>query len=180
MSKLRCAVLHRIFVLALLVLLPAGCAIIPVPTRSARVGGSDALGSCADFFADLDRRAAHAQVLDSGAFRVEGYPYLRVNRFLASFRRQVGDQAAFAAWVDQMQALDQDARKYEIANLLQATGSTPGPANDQDEIYDKVDSCGNLLKATDLKDSQSQEVLRERQRRPMSTCRCRGFWASTR
>ena len=135
MSKLRCAVLKRIFVLALLTLLLSGCAIIPVPTRSARVGGSDALGGCADFFADLDRRAAHAQVLDAGAFRVEGYPYLRVNRFLASFRTEIGDKAAFAAWVDRMQALDQDARKYEIANLPPATGSIPGSANDKDGLY---------------------------------------------
>jgi len=126
MSKLRCSNLQRICVLTLLVLLLAGCAIIPAPTRSARVGGGDALGSCADFFADLDRRAAHAQVLDSGTFRVEGYPYLRVNRFLSSFGKEVGDQAAFAAWVDQMQALDQNARKYEIANLPHATGSIPG------------------------------------------------------
>ena len=132
MSKLRSAVLKRTCVLALLPLLLFGCAIIPAPTRSARVGGSDAPGSCADFFAELDQRAAHAEVLDSGAFRVEGYPYLRVNRFLASFRKEVGDPAAFAAWVDQMQALDQDARKHEIANLPRAAGSTPGAASDLD------------------------------------------------
>jgi hypothetical protein len=162
MSRLRCSVVHRLFVLALLALLPAGCAIIPAPTRSARVGGSDALGSCADFFADLDHRAAQAQVLDSGAFRVEGYPYLRVNRFLASFRKEVGDKAAFAAWVDQMQALDQDSRKYEIANLPQATGSIPGSANDKNGLYGKVASCGNLLKAADFKDSQPQAALRKR------------------
>ena len=36
MFRLRCSVLQRMFVLALLALLLAGCAIIPVPTRSAR------------------------------------------------------------------------------------------------------------------------------------------------
>jgi hypothetical protein len=149
-------------VLALLALLLAGCAIIPVPTRSARVGGSDALGSCADFFADLDQRAAQAHVLDPGAFRVEGYPYLRVNRFLASFRKEVGDKAAFAAWVDRMQVLDQDARAYEIANLPQATGSIPGSASDTDGLIGKVAGCGNLLKAADFEDSQPQEALRKR------------------
>jgi hypothetical protein len=182
MSKLRCAVLKRIFVLALLTLLLSGCAIIPAPTRSARVGGSDALGSCADFFADLDRRAAHAAVLDAGAFRVEGYPYLRVNRFLASFRTEVGDQAAFAARVDQMQALDQEARKYEIANLPPATGSIPGSANDQDGLYAKVASCGNLLKAADFNDSQPQAALREKATAPdeyMSLPRVLGLYPLT-
>ncbi|MBI5580435.1 MAG: hypothetical protein HY895_14875 [Deltaproteobacteria bacterium] len=166
MSRPRCSVLQRICVLVLLALLPAGCAIIPVPTRSARVGASDALGSCADFFADLDHRAAQAQVLDPGAFRVEGYPYLRVNRFLASFRKEVGNQAAFAAWVDQMQALDHDARKYEIANLPQATGSIPGSANDKNGLYGKLASCGNLLKAADFKDNQPQESLRKKATAP--------------
>jgi hypothetical protein len=183
MSRLRCSVLQRIFVLALLSLLLAGCAIMPVPTRSARVGGSDALGSCADFFADLDHRAAQAQVLDPGAFRVEGYPYLRVNRFLASFRKEVGDKAAFAAWVDQMQALDQDARTYEIANLPQAAGSIPGSANDTEELYGKVASCGNLLKAADFKDSQPQEALREKATAPdeyMSLPRVLGLYPLTR
>jgi len=182
MSRLRCSVLQRIFVLALLALLLAGCAIIPVPTRSARVGGSDALGSCADFFADLDQRAAQAHVLDPGAFRVEGYPYLRVNRFLASFRKEVGDQAAFAAWVDQMQALDQDARKYEIANLPQAAGSIPGSANDKDGLYGKLASCGNLLKAADFEDSQPQEALRKRATVPdeyMSLPRVLGLYPLT-
>jgi hypothetical protein len=182
MSKLRCSFFHPIFVFALLPLLLFGCAIIPAPTRSARVGGSDALGGCADFFADLDRRAAHAQVIDSGAFRVEGYPYLRVNRFLASFRTEVGDQAAFAAWVDRMQALDQDARKYEIANLPPATGSIPGSANDKEGLYAKVVSCGNLLKAADFKDGQPREALRERATAPdeyMSLPRFLGLYPLT-
>jgi len=90
---------------------------------------------------------------------VEGYPYLRVNRFLASFRTEVGDQTAFAAWVDQMQTLDLEARKYEIANLPQATGDIPGSANDQDELYGKVASCGNLLKAADFENRQPQAAL---------------------
>jgi hypothetical protein len=182
MSRLRCSVLQRIFVLALLALILSGCAIIPVPTRSARVGGSDALGGCADFFADLDQRAAQAHVLDAGAFRVEGYPYLRVNRFLASFRKEITDQAAFSAWVDQMQALDQDARKYEIANLPQATGSTPSSANDKGGLYGRVVSCGNLLKTADFKDSQPQEALRKRTTVPdeyMSLPRVLGLYPLT-
>ena len=183
MSRLRCSPLQRIFVLALLVLLPAGCAIIPVPTRSARVGGSDALGSCADFFADLDQRAAQAHVLDSGAFRVEGYPYLRVNRFLASFREEVRDKAALAAWVDQMQALDQDARNYEIANLPQAAGTIPGSANEKDRLYDKVAGCGNLLKAADFKDIRLQEALWKKATAPdeyLSLPRILGLYPLTR
>jgi hypothetical protein len=88
---------------------------VPVPTRSDRIGQNGPLGSCADFFASLDKRTEEAGVIDPGVFRVKNYPYLRVNRFIASFREEVDNKAAFAKWADRMQALDQDARKYEIA-----------------------------------------------------------------
>jgi hypothetical protein len=126
------------------------------------MGGSDPLGGCADFFATLDQRAADAQVIDPGAFRVEGHPYLRVNRFLASFREETGDTAAFGAWVDRMQALDQEARKFEIANLPEAAGSASGSANEKAELSARVTSCGNLLRAADFQDSSQQAGLRKK------------------
>jgi hypothetical protein len=41
-----------------------------------------------------------------------------LDRFLASLSEEVDDSAAFAAWIDRMQTLDQDARRYEIAILF--------------------------------------------------------------
>ena len=117
MNRSRCSILHFVLVFCLLAVLFSGCAMLPVPTRSDRTGASGPLGSCADFFASLDKRTEEAEVLDSGVFRVKDYPYLRVNRFIASFSEDVDDQSAFGAWTDRMQALDQDAREYEIANL---------------------------------------------------------------
>ena len=160
-SKVSLWGLQRIFTSVLLALLLAGCAIIPAPTRSARMGGSDPLGGCADFFASLDQRTADAHVLDPGAFRVEGFPYLRVDRFLASFRQEAADKAAFTAWVDRMQALDQEARRYEIANLPKSTGSVSGSANEADELNARVAACGTLLKAADFQDSEQQAALRK-------------------
>jgi hypothetical protein len=136
---------------ALLALILAGCAIVPLPTRSVRVGAGDALGGCAE----------ETGVLDSGAFRVAGYPYLRVSRFLASFRGEVGDRTAFGAWVDHMQALDQETRSYEIANLPQAKGSSHGSADDTSALNARVVWCGNLLKAADFQASRQQLALRE-------------------
>ena len=122
-------------------------------------------------------------MLDAGAFRVEGYPYLRVNRFLASFRAEVRDTAAFGAWVEQMQALDQEARRYEIANLTRAMGHSAGPANDTIELNAKVASCGNLMKAADFQDSKQQLALREKVTVPdeyLSLWRVLGFYPLTR
>ena len=183
MPRLRCLHLRPVIVSVLLALLWAGCAIVPLPTRSYRIGESGALGGCADFFSSVDRRAENALVLDAGAFRVEGHPYLRVNRFLASFRGEVGDAAAFGAWVDQMQALDQEARRYEIANLTQATGSASSSANEQVELNAKVASCGNLLRAADFQDGKQQLALREKVAVPdeyLSLWRALGLYPLTR
>ena len=162
MPKLRCLNLQALFVAALFVLLLTGCAIVPQPTKSFRLGETDALGSCADFFASMDQHASEAQVLDPGAFRVEGYPYLRVNRFLASFREEARDKTSFTAWVDRMQTLDQEARQIEIANLPRAAGSSPASSNDQGGLNARVASCGDLLKEADFQDSGRQAALRKR------------------
>jgi hypothetical protein len=157
---------HRATVLCLLALVLSSCAALPRPTPSARVGTKGALGSCADFFADLDRRAEKAQVLDAGSFRVRGYPYLRIDRLLASFRWQVQGDAAFGAWVDHMQELDRQARRFEIANLPPgelAAGNGPEARQNLDQ---RILSCGDLLKAADFKKTAHQEELRQRARAP--------------
>ena len=162
MSMLRFLGLQRIFLFVLLALLMTGCAIIPTPTRSPRIGGSDLLGGCADFFASLDQRVVDAKVMDPGVFRVEGYPYLRVNRFLASFHQEAADKVAFTAWVDRMQALDREARKFEIANLPETAMSTGGPGNEKAELNTRLASCGNLLKAADFQYREQQAALQKK------------------
>jgi hypothetical protein len=145
---------------ALLAALLAGCSIVPAPTRSPYIGGSGVLGGCADFFASLDGRASEAEALDPGAFRVEGHPYLRTNRFLASFSSDaVADRTAFDAWVERMQALDQEARRHEIANLPVAAGPSAGSENGEAELNARVAGCGNLLKAADFQDAESWLAL---------------------
>ena len=71
---------------------------VPLPTQSVHVGQSGEVGSCADFLASLDKKTEEAGVLDPGVFRVKDYPYLRVNRFISSFRDEVDGKAAFAGW----------------------------------------------------------------------------------
>ena len=149
----RCAIVLMAFV----VLFTGGCATIPVPTRSGHLGMDDPLGRCADFFDTLDRRVVHAQIIDPGAFKVPGHPYLRIDRFLASFREEVSDEAAFTAWVDRMQVLDQTARRYEIANLPDV-----GPPQDRETLYDRVITCGNRLKAADFQTEDQRRGLREK------------------
>jgi hypothetical protein len=73
MKKIRPFITRVILVCLFLVPLLAGCGTIPVPTRSVRVGEAEPLGSCADFFALLDKRIKESKVIDPGVFRVKGW-----------------------------------------------------------------------------------------------------------
>lgn len=154
------SLLHAAAGLLLLMFLAHGCAIVPGPTRSVHVGAGDELGGCADLFAALDRRVTRAQVADSGAFRVEGHPYLRVNRFLASFREEALGPEAFSAWIDRLQALDQEARRLELANLPPANAPAAGPAQHPRGAEAIIAACGDRLRAADFAAAERRAALR--------------------
>ena len=143
-------------------LLGAGCAMVPVPTRSGHVGQSGPVGSCADFFASIDRQIEHAGVLDPGVFRVKDYPYLRVDRFSASFHDEVGDSAAFAAWLDRMREIDREARKLELANLPDARILALDRVHGEAGLNRAVKYCGDLLQAADFQNVDNQRNLRDK------------------
>ena len=137
------------------------CAITPHPTRSIHAGQDTALGSCADFFAKLDDRVAKKRVIDPGAFRVEHFPYLRINRFLASFNDEVSATAAFSTWLDHMMALDRQARRFEIANLNSSTKALNLTEDNIEAVLNRVTACGNLLRQADFLDPSSRLALVE-------------------
>jgi hypothetical protein len=153
-------VIHLLFILWVSALFLSGCA--APPFRPTQISDGGTTESCTNFFASLDQRVAAAGVKDAGAFRVKDYPYLRANRFLASFREEAMDKNAFSAWVDHMQALDQEARGYEIANLPTTDAPDLASANTRDILNGNVITCGNLLKAADFHGPGPRiEVLRE-------------------
>ena len=162
MNRPLCSRIQLLLVLGALAILFSGCAMLPVPTRSDHVGAAGQLGSCAEFFALLDKSTAEAKVIDPGVFRVKKYPYFRVNRFIASFRQEADDPAAFGAWTNRMQALDQQARRHEIANLPDTKVAMLGLANGRAGLLNKVATCGDLLKKADFRDMEHRQELRDR------------------
>lgn len=158
---LRLASIPVICLLMLWAFLHAGCAVWPVPTRSMHVGASGPMGSCADFFAALDEQTASADAFDSGYTRVRQFPYLRADRFTASFRDAVDDPLAFAAWVDRLQALDQAARQIEIANLPDAAVAAMDGGGGRDSLIRRVAACGDRLKTVDLMDAGDRAQLQK-------------------
>ena len=98
-----------------LVALVAGCA-GPAATRPATPLSEAAV--CADWYNKLDAVTRQAGVSDGGAHRLPGYPFLRSDRFLASFGDEAADNAAsFGVWVGRLAELDRDARAAELSNL---------------------------------------------------------------
>lgn len=117
----------------LVVALIAGCASVEAPLPAASGPLSPAAGACSAWFARLDDATARAGVRDSGAYRVPGFPYLRVDRFLSSFRSEAqGDRKKFEPWVARMEALDADARDYEAQNLPPQSLAMLGVAHPRD------------------------------------------------
>lgn len=101
---------------AAVTLLLAGCAAFG-PQMPPRGEAGSELARCESLLAELDTVVAGQGRSDAGAARITGYPHLRVDRLLASFRDEVGDYTRFIAWLERLRALDRTARDTEIANL---------------------------------------------------------------
>ncbi len=109
--------------------------------------GSNRLAQCSSLIDRVDQRIADQQVGDAEAEPVDGFPYLRINRFLASFTGDVGEAAAFDDWVRRLRTLDREGRIVELQNL--------GAAN----IIPFVDECAELLLEHDLEEAALQSYL---------------------
>ncbi len=141
-----------LYIFPVLLIILTGCAYTPRPTLSPYLGQGTPAGQCADFFAALDQAVKQAGMRDPGEFRLKNHPYLRANRFLASFATEIDDGAAFDDWVNRLQLLDQKARFFEIANLPPQNLSNLHLETGETDIRQKINQCGDLLKTIDFKD----------------------------
>ena len=87
-----------------------GCSTVPL----APIKSPPELAACVDDFNHVDTRVDQAHVRDPMAATIPGFPFLRVDRLLASYRN---DSHSRAAWVAHLAALDRDARHFEFLNL---------------------------------------------------------------
>jgi hypothetical protein len=127
-------------VLAIAMLLGAGCADIERASS----------GDCGRWFERLDEETDSTGVRDAGAYRIPGFPYLRVDRFWASFRGEVRDDPGmFEAWVDRLRGLEATARSYELRNLPAERLAALGAA-DRNAALAKTNSCAAELSRADL------------------------------
>ena len=127
--------------------LASGCVSTPAVRNAAQVEASD----CRTYLEALDRQTSAYGVTDAQAARVDGYPFLRANRFLASFPPGTLGADAFGEWLDRLQALDLDARRIEIANLPQGARDDLAArfgieGQDPRALAQRAQVCGPILR----------------------------------
>lgn len=127
----------------------AGCAALDSPQREHLSSADPNARDCAAWLAALDRAIDANGVRDGGAHRIDGFPYLRVDRFAASFRDEDMDGARLRAWVAHLGSLDATARRYETRNLPDAALTELGVAQ-RDATLARTHTCSEALSRHDL------------------------------
>jgi hypothetical protein len=144
----------------ILLVVSTACTTVEEPLR-ADLQRSD-VEQCAAWFVRLDDAIDRSGVRDAEAYRVPGYPYLRVNRFLASFHDRVAvDPAAFSVWEQHLRDLDGEARSSELSNLPAPALASLGTA-DRSSARLVTDRCATILAIVDLSTSAGKQTVIER------------------
>ena len=147
--------------------LALGAVLTSLSAACARVTPIVAPGSveaaCERFFEGLDAMTVEAGVRDGGAARVEGAPYLRANRFLASFVQDDLSREAYAEWLERLRATDAAARRVELTRLARdAVGRVPFSPFPAWSIEQSVRECGRRLVRRDLTSPERRAWLADR------------------
>lgn len=130
----------------------SGC----VSTPQYQVDG-DGTG-CYDQLLGADKLVSAAGAGDAETTRVPGVPYLRTNRFLASFNPENMTNEQFQSWIQRMRDLDQTAREIEIANIPSDTFSIAS-AKSRPALTAAVEDCADTMMNRDLTSDRLRAVL---------------------
>ena len=147
-----------------LVLIIQGCATLrPYPESS--LADEDAM--CLSWLENIEDTLEKYDLKDPGTVRINGFPQLRVNRFLASMGERATSQSAYAEWLEQMRQLDATGKKLEFANL---------PASSMQQLVSKIpagdsfeqalEHCGKRLNKLSLHTPEHKESLLEQAQVP--------------
>lgn len=122
------AEMHRLVVLGIVLFALVGCASVDPyasPPMAQNLQREDDVGYCARLFADIDRRVDTLGVRDVEARRVDGFPYLRVDRLSVALAQRVTGRAQEQVWRARLQQLDETARATELANAALSVDDLP-------------------------------------------------------
>jgi hypothetical protein len=153
--------LARSFALAAFAAL-AGCAALDRSFDAHLQSQSVPVRTCAQWYRALDEATEAAGVGDAQYTRVAGFPYLRVDRLLASLRERArASEPAFQAFAERLRDLDLESRRYEIENLpRERRESLPGMKESRPgAAFRQTQECSRLLRELDLAQPANRAAL---------------------
>ncbi len=140
----------------------AGCA-----TNPPQPPNDPAAARCLDGYAALDAAVAEHGTTPSSPARIAGFPYLRVDRFLAGFREQALPPVETTAWLTRLNTLDRQARAVEWTSLpVGVRAELNRHLASADGVPAALVACADLLRAADLADAGRLALIWERARVP--------------
>jgi hypothetical protein len=144
----------------------AACTTLQAPVQPDAGSRTTEAQACADWFVQLDAATDSAGVRDGSAYRIPGFAYLRVDRFLASFREDVvNSREAFDAWTQRLLQLDVQAREVELHNFPQQFLPVAGIAS-KPAVQAQTQRCAQLLAGAVLASDSARVLLAQRARVP--------------
>lgn len=142
--------LAAVFAIAL-----GACAALPTPFEEHLGAQAEPQRACARWYEALDRATDDSGVRDAQYARLPGFPYLRVDRFLASTRsRAAASERAMQVFAERLLELDLEARRFELDNLPAWDGSRTAALR-------RTSDCGKMLVDLDLSRPAARHAMRE-------------------
>ena len=149
MFRIQWPITKQITIGLILVLLNA-CATVS-SLRLAPLPVDSELEHCQRLYQDIDRAINDSEttITPSRPARVVGFPYLRVDRFLSSYREQNLSPVQLTAWLQQMANYDLEARPIELAALIERNHPVLKRFSDDDPVH-VLRECSTQLQRYDL------------------------------
>ena len=110
--------------------------------------GGAQVQQCLSLYSDMDTYLYNHGSADVQDYRVPGYPFLRVNRFLSSFRDDLSNRKQALFWLQQLSQLDRESRSIEIKRIpVMDIKQITQAANNREDLDAQVTKCSGLLTA---------------------------------
>ncbi|MGR9045397.1 MAG: hypothetical protein ACU83N_08880 [Gammaproteobacteria bacterium] len=123
------------------------------------------VAECRRLIEVTERSIATASVMDTQDARIQKFPYLRVDRFLSSFRTEVQDRS-FTSWVRLLQNRGLTGWKIELNNLprhykTELLRQTAGFFPEMPSVLSKLSDCSNTLNRFELNQTVNRLELKQ-------------------
>lgn len=149
---------------ALLLLVVAGCATLEPPFAAHLGSASEEVRACARWYAAVDEAVEAQGVRDAQHARMAGFPYLRVNRLLASLRGVAArSEAGLQAFAARLGELELESRRYELQNLPPQGRFS---ALRERAALRRTEECARVLRDADLARPAARAALLDAARVP--------------